>query len=146
MNLGKWRLLVAAAGVGLLLLSACSKATPASSGGGNVRTVRVKALDSLRFDPASVSAASGEAVRFVVTNVGKTDHEFVIGGEQVQMAHEDAMGDAGHMQMEAMASLGLKPGETKEATLTFDKPGKIMFACHEPGHYTGGMVGTITVG
>jgi uncharacterized cupredoxin-like copper-binding protein len=29
--------------------------------------------------------------------------------------------------------------------VTFDEPGNVLFACHQPGHYDGGMVGTITM-
>ena len=140
---------LAVAVLGVLVFSACSKAAAPPSASDSTTsgttTVQIKALDTLRFDPAAVTVRAGEKVRFVVTNAGKTDHEFVVGDKQVQMAHEDAMGSKSHMQMEALAALDLKPGETKEATVTFDKPGVVMFGCHQPGHYKGGMVGTVTV-
>lgn len=131
-----------------LLLGACGGGSdnPVAGGTGEVRTVEVRALDTLRFEPASIDAKVGERVRFVVTNAGQTDHEFVLGNEEIQEAHEQTMGTEGHMEMEAMAALELKPGETKEATVTFDESGKILFGCHLVGHYKGGMVGTVTVG
>ena len=130
-----------------LLLGACGggSGNPVTGGTGEVRTVEVKALDTLRFEPASIEAKVGERVRFVVTNAGQTEHEFVLGNEEIQEAHEQTMGTEGHMEMEAMAALELKPGETKEATVTFDESGKILFGCHVVGHYKGGMVGTVTV-
>ena len=36
-------------------------------------------------------------------------------------------------------------GETKELTWTFTQAGDLLFGCHEPAHYAGGMVGTIHV-
>jgi uncharacterized cupredoxin-like copper-binding protein len=118
-------------------------------GGGGGERIEIEALDELAWDPASVTVQAGETVTFVVTNEGQAQHEFVLGPEHVQEAHEQAAaggmehGEAGGE--EAMAVLELAPGETKEATVTFDEPGEILYGCHEPGHYDGGMVGTVTV-
>lgn len=35
--------------------------------------------------------------------------------------------------------------ETGELTVTFDEPGTVLFAWHQPGHHDGGMIGTVTV-
>lgn len=133
------------AAVGLLVLAACG-----SDAGGppvvRMRTVGVAALDTLRFEPDALSVAQGERIRFVVTNAGKMDHEFVLGDEATQLAHErQATAGMQHSDMTSMASLALTAGETKEVTVTFDEPGKIMFGCHVPGHYAGGIVGTVEV-
>lgn len=126
----------------VLLLSAC--------GGGGPRTIEIAALDELAFDPAEVAVDPGETVRFVVTNEGEAVHEFVLGVEHVQMAHEEAseMGEEhGGMEVEdQLAALELPPGETREVEVTFEEAGEILYGCHEPGHYAGGMVGTVTVG
>jgi len=146
----KMKIVVSAGVAGLMTLAACGSGsetgddTGAPSGG--VRTVEVTALDTLRFEPASLSVATGETVRFVVTNDGEIDHEFVLGDEEIQMAHEAQAGQMDHMMADAIAALDLKPGETMEATVTFDQAGEILFGCHEPGHYDGGMVGMVTVG
>lgn len=133
--------------LGLLLLAACGGGSDAGpNAGAGVRTVEVTALDTLRFDPAAVSVSVGEKIRFVVTNTGKADHEFVVGDEGMQMTHEDQPGGMNHMTAESLAAIVMKPGETKEATVTFSTAGKVLFGCHVPGHYAGGMVGTITVG
>ncbi len=134
--------------VGLaVVLAACSKASTAETSGG-VRTVEITALDSLRFDPSQVTVKAGEPIRFAVTNSGSDPHEFILGDEATQMAHEEEMDSddsMGHGMDMDMPALTLAPGETKEATVTFDKPGTILYGCHESGHYDGGMVGTITV-
>jgi uncharacterized cupredoxin-like copper-binding protein len=115
---------------------------------GEGQTIQIEAFDELAWDPASVTVQAGETVTFVATNDGELQHEFVLGPEHVQEAHEEAAaggmehGEAGE---KAMAVLELAPGETKEATVTFDEPGDVLYGCHEPGHYDGGMVGTVTV-
>lgn len=148
------RVTLALSAAALLALSACSKsstgAQSTASDGKEGRTIRITALDALRFDPAQVSVKAGERIRFVVTNAGSTEHEFFVGDEAMQMSHEQEMTPGGSMQssgmeMGGMPALTLAPGETKEATATFDQPGQILYGCHEPGHYSGGMAGTITV-
>ena len=146
--------LVAASAALVLLLAACG-------GGGEdpvrndqvpadgIRTIEVVALDDLSFEPGAIEVEAGETVRFVVTNAGSTVHDFYVGTEDEQMAHEAEMGDAG-MGMDHEAdpeadALTLEAGETDELTVTFDEPGTVLFACHQPGHYDGGMVGTISV-
>ena len=36
-------------------------------------------------------------------------------------------------------------GETMELTWRFGENGIVIFGCHEPGHYAGGMQGQVTV-
>lgn len=110
------------------------------------RTIDITALDELAYDPASVEVEAGETVRFVVTNDGEVEHEFVVGDMEMQEMAEDQAMEGMHGHTEAMASVALDPGETAETTLTFDEPGELFFACHVAGHYEGGMVGTISVG
>jgi uncharacterized cupredoxin-like copper-binding protein len=131
-----------------LVLSGFAVAALLVACGGGGERIEIEALDELAWAPPSVTVQAGETVTFVVTNDGEAQHEFVLGPEHVQQAHEDAAaggmehGEAGE---EAMAVLELAPGETGEATVTFDEPGEILYGCHEPGHYDGGMVGTVTV-
>jgi uncharacterized cupredoxin-like copper-binding protein len=137
-------LLVAAA----LALSAAGCGGGADVGSGTTddpRTIEVTALDEFAYDPSSMEVGAGETVRFVVTNTGELDHEFVVGDAEMQeMAEEQAM-EGMHGHAEAMASLSVDPGETAETVVTFDEPGELLYACHVEGHFEGGMVGTITI-
>ncbi|HEX6230724.1 MAG TPA: plastocyanin/azurin family copper-binding protein [Actinomycetota bacterium] len=141
------RWIIVAFGVSLLAwpLAACGDGDDAGGEG----TIEISAFDDLRFEPSSVTVQAGEPVTFVVTNEGETVHEFVLGPEHVQMAHEEAseMGmEHGGMDVEGqLAALEIEPGQTEEVTVTFDESGEMPFGCHEPGHYAGGMVGTVTV-
>ena len=148
------------------LASACSSSRdePTRSAGGNgsseqtdgtvpgraadpsdaTRTIVVEASDDLRVDPASIKVQAGEVVTFVVRNVGKTDHEFLFGDKAYQDAHEADVEGAAHT-MDTENGVTVAPGESKELTWRFDEAGEVLYACHEPGHYEGGMVGTIEV-
>lgn len=124
--------------------SAPASPTEAATDGG-VRTVEIRALDTLRFEPDSITVGVGETVRFVVTNEGHTIHDFFVGTEEEQMAHAEEMAETDGMDHGPSEGLVLDPGETGELTVTFDEPGELQFACHQPGHYEGGMVGIVTV-
>ena len=100
--------------------------------------------DALRFEPASMTVPAGQPVTFVVTNTGSIEHEFVLGDEADQAAHEQEMVESGMAHDEAMA-IGVKPGTTKELTVTFDEAGSILVGCHFPGHYAGGMQASVIV-
>lgn len=136
----------------LTVATACAGNGEAGDGGagdGGPRTIEITALDELAFEPSEVRVEVGETVRFVVTNPGQLPHEFVLGDEDVQEAHEMAATegmDHGGAMVEAMAALTLDPGATEEVTVTFDEPGEVLYGCHVPGHYDAGMVGKVIVG
>lgn len=110
------------------------------------RTIQVSALDSMAFEPASLSVAPGEVVTFVVTNGGQADHEFTLGDAAMQKEHAATMGHMPEGIAHALPnSIALAPGETKELTWRFAQGGTLEYACHEPGHYEAGMRGQLTV-
>lgn len=128
------------------VVTACNSAE--EGGGGTeegMRTFEVTARDDLSFDPASLEVSTGETVRFVVTNSGDAVHDFYVGTEEEQVAHEAEMGGMDHDADPTEDALTLDPGETADLTVAFDEAGEFLYGCHQPGHYDGGMVGTITV-
>lgn len=108
------------------------------------RTIEIEALDAPKFDPDSLEVEAGDVVTFVVTNAGKNDHEFVLGDEEFQAAHEKAM-EAGEMSHGGGMAIEIESGDTEEITWQFSASGEVLYGCHEPGHYEGGMVGTIEI-
>lgn len=99
------------------------------------RAIKIAVDDELTFFPNVITVAEGETVTFAVNNTGKATHEFMIG------AAADAIADK-----EGTAEIAdILAGDTKTLTFTFDGPGPFAFACHEPGHFEGGMVGYIVV-
>ena len=108
------------------------------------RMVEISALDSLEFDPKMLEVQSDVTITFVVTNGGKNIHEFVLGDESYQQEHATEMSGGGQMGSGAN-KIEIEPGSTKSLTWTFTQPGNVLYGCHEPGHYEGGMVGAIAV-
>ena len=130
-------------GLGVALLAAGLVACGDDDG-----TIEISARDEFRFDPDEVTVQAGEEVTFVITNDGEIVHEFVLGPEMVQMAHEEAMAQGEEMDMDIqgqLAAVELEPGETREVTVTFPEPGEMTYGCHEPGHFDAGMFGTVIV-
>ena len=108
-------------------------------------TVLLSTTDQLRFTPDSVTVRAGDTVAFVVTNAGPIAHDFVVGDESVQQAHERQMADGASDEMAGGASIELPSATTTTLVYTFGRPGTLLFACHVPGHYAAGMLGSITV-
>jgi uncharacterized cupredoxin-like copper-binding protein len=80
-------------------------------------------------------------VRFEITNHDPIAHEFILGTSAEQQRHELAAPST-HDGLPGQASLGL--GETEVVIWTFEHRGTLLYACHRPGHYAYGMVGTVT--
>jgi uncharacterized cupredoxin-like copper-binding protein len=136
----------------LLLLFGCGDSSSGYGKRGDAtkaaRTIEIRQVDPYAFDPASLDVKPGETVTFKVTNTGAQLHEFVLGDAKVQDDHEKEMKDMApeNMKMADTANaVDVDPGETKELTWTFPKKGTVIFGCHVPQHYAGGMKGTITV-
>jgi uncharacterized cupredoxin-like copper-binding protein len=109
------------------------------------RTIRITTLD-ISMDKTRLDVRAGETVRFIVTNKGQLDHEFIIGDAREQTEHEQEMQQMAGMDMpDESNGMTLKPGQTKTLIWTFGPEGKVEFACHVPGHYAAGMVGKIFV-
>ena len=101
-----------------------------------------------RVEPTEVPV--GSTVRFDVRNVGKVEHEAVVGDEHVQDEAEEQMaqmaqsGTTGEHHHD-VPSLTLAPGESDSLVVTFDEPGAVIIGCHIPGHWDAGMRADITV-
>ncbi len=125
--------------------SAVTQAPAAGSGAPSATRVTVTLSDALKIEPAQINIPMGVPVTFVVTNKGTIDHEFFVGGEKAQAVHEKAMSGQMAMVMDEPTGIGVKPGQTKELTLTFADTTPVFGGCHIPGHYLAGMKATITV-
>ena len=153
MNPRRFPLLLVAA---TLLVAACSigggattgPAAPGSSApaaSAAATRIEVNLTDGLRIEPRAMTVTADLPVTFVVTNRGATDHEFYLGDEEAQAAHEKDMVEMGGMGHDEPEGIAVKPGDTKELTYTFAEPGETLAGCHIAGHYGGGMRATITV-
>ena len=109
------------------------------------RTIEVRMLDSMRFEPDRIDVRLGETVRFVHRNIGKVMHEFVIGTRSENAKHAELMIKFPDMEHDEPYMAHVPPGNTGELVWTFNRAGTFEFACLIAGHYQAGMVGTIVV-
>jgi uncharacterized cupredoxin-like copper-binding protein len=129
------------------------------------RVVEVTMNDDFSFDPATIDVAAGETITFKLVNGGVIGHDFTIGDDATQDAHEIEMAEMADMDMEDedadmdmesedeeghgadSNAVTVAAGEQGELTWTFADAGEtILFGCHEPGHYDAGMVGDFNLG
>lgn len=106
------------------------------------KTILVTASDDMRFHfSQDLEFHDGEVITFKVTNTGKVNHEFSIGDEQEQQAHQKMMRAMPDMVHEDGNTITVKPGETKTLTWKFKSTPKhdVVFACNIPGHFEAGM-------
>ncbi len=111
------------------------------------RTVRVTASDEMRFAPDQpLTFREGEVIRFLVTNQGAIDHEFVIGTKEEHQEHGAMMmSNPGMHHGEMPNAVTVRPGETKEVIWRFENAWQIEVACNIPGHYQAGMHGAVAI-
>jgi uncharacterized cupredoxin-like copper-binding protein len=109
------------------------------------RTISIRTEKGFRYTPASVEVAAGETVTFEVRNTDKIDHELVLGNKAYQELHESQVKAGGVYHDYSPYSVHVTPGDSTTFTWTFEKPGRVMFACHIEGHYDEGMFGSIAV-
>jgi uncharacterized cupredoxin-like copper-binding protein len=141
-------LLIAGCASGAVSSTLPTTAVTPSAPAASVATTRIEVqlTDALKIAPAEISVPAGARVTFVVTNAGATDHEFFLGDEAAQAEHEDEMQDMGGMTHDEPMGIGVKPGETKELTVTFPEAGSTLAGCHTAGHYAAGMKATVQIG
>ena len=86
-----------------------------------VTTVKVSALDTLKFTLSKKSAKAGK-VTFIVTNKGSLQHDFWIAGKKTKL---------------------LSKNKSQSLVVTIKK-GKNPYKCTVPGHAAAGMKGNFT--
>jgi uncharacterized cupredoxin-like copper-binding protein len=115
------------------------------------RSIAVQMDDQMRFTPSTIEVQTGETIRFVVRNTGRTAHEMVLGSAVDIQAHAEAMkqsSTAGHDAPHSHgtgAAITVAAGQTGELVVSFPQAVALQMACLIPGHYEAGMRGTVNV-
>jgi uncharacterized cupredoxin-like copper-binding protein len=126
----------------LVVLALLAAAVAGCGGGGpSERTVAVR-MHYSRYMPHVLTVRAGTTVDFRLVNTDPIAHEFIIGTHVEQLAHE--RGDP-HDPHKRPGEAAIAGSQTTHIRYTFRTPGTLEFACHRPGHYAYGMVGTIVV-
>ena len=97
------------------------------------------------YVPDRVEAKRGEQIKFVLTNVGKVDHEFMLDSVKNNAKHKIEMQKNPDMEHDDPNGKRLAPGKGSEIVWRFTKAGEFEFACLIPGHYESGMKGIVVV-
>lgn len=108
------------------------------------RSIDIDMTDAMRFTPAQVQVKAGETVRFNVRNSGRIRHEMVLGTDADLQAHYAMMMKDPGMRHEEANAISLE-GKSGQIVWKFDRAGTVSFGCLEPGHYTAGMKGAVSV-
>lgn len=112
------------------------------------RTVTVTMREGdgkMLFSPSRIEVRQGEQIRFVLTNGGYLDHEFMIATPEENTKHAEQMKKFPDMVHEDPNGRTVKTKQKGELLWRFTKRGTFEFACLIPGHYEAGMYGTIVV-
>jgi uncharacterized cupredoxin-like copper-binding protein len=128
--------------VACLLVVACSGSSAVSNTQPTDVTVTLR---DFKVTSSVTTYKVGVPYRFVVTNSGSVNHEFMVvtppkPGESSDDLDKEALG--------RIDDASFPPGTTQTVTVTFTQPvpsGTLEFACHVPGHYEQGMHLPITV-
>jgi uncharacterized cupredoxin-like copper-binding protein len=104
------------------------------------KKVSVTTTDEMRFYfSPEVEIQEGEIISFKVTNKGKVPHEFSIGNQAEQVAHQKMMRKMPNMVHNDGNTITIEPGQTKTITWKFIGNETVVFSCNIPGHYEAGM-------
>lgn len=112
------------------------------------RIIEMKMLEgkgTMSYTPDRIVVNKGEQIRFVITNAGELDHEFMLDSVANNAKHKAAMEKNPEMEHDDPNGRRLDPKNTSEILWKFDKVGTFEFACLIPGHYEAGMHGVVVV-
>jgi uncharacterized cupredoxin-like copper-binding protein len=112
------------------------------------RTVKIKMIEQgkkMLFAPSVVQARRGEQIRFVLSNDGNDDHEFVLATKAENRRHAEEMKKFPDMEHDDPNAKRLSPFNSGELVWKFTKRGEFEFACLIPGHLEAGMLGKVIV-
>jgi uncharacterized cupredoxin-like copper-binding protein len=99
----------------------------------------------MMFIPDRIEVKRGEQIRFMISNSGELDHEFILATTQENVKHAEEMKKNPEMEHDDPNARRVKPKKRDEIVWRFTKVGQFEFGCLIPGHRDAGMTGTIIV-
>ncbi|WP_065754017.1 cupredoxin domain-containing protein [Bradyrhizobium paxllaeri] len=108
------------------------------------RTIEVE-MSEMEYNPSRIEVKRGEQIRFVIRNVGKEDHEFLLATTKENLKHAEDMKKNPHMEHDDPNGVRLKPKMSTEILWKFTKRGTFEYSCLVPDHRDYGMIGKVTV-
>ena len=99
----------------------------------------------MMFIPDRLEIKRGEQVRFILTNNGELEHEFVLATTEENLQHAEQMKKNPDMEHDDPNAKRVAPKKKSEFVWKFSKPGQFEYGCLIPGHREAGMTGHIVV-
>lgn len=99
----------------------------------------------MMFIPDRVEIRRGEQIRFMLTNSGELEHEFVLATTEENLKHAEEMKKNPDMEHDDPNAKRVAPKKKNEIVWKFTKVGTFEFGCLIAGHRESGMTGTIIV-
>lgn len=113
------------------------------------RVVEVLASEAetggMAFEPARIVVEQNEQIRFVIKNVGKMDHEFMLDSFAANKKHAIAMQKNPEMEHDDPNGKRIAPKAQADMVWKFTKLGTFEYACLIQFHYEAGMKGVVEV-
>jgi uncharacterized cupredoxin-like copper-binding protein len=99
----------------------------------------------MMFIPDKVEVRRGEQIRFILTNTGRLEHEFILATEAENLKHAEEMKKNPDMEHDDPNGKRVAPAKKSEIVWRFTKPGTFEYGCLIPGHREAGMTGIVIV-
>jgi uncharacterized cupredoxin-like copper-binding protein len=112
------------------------------------RVVQVTMRESdgrMLFIPDRLEIKRGEQIRFVLSNNGELEHEFVLATTAENVKHAEEMKKNPDMEHDDPNAKRVAAKKKGELLWRFTKRGQFEFGCLIPGHREAGMTGTVVV-
>jgi uncharacterized cupredoxin-like copper-binding protein len=109
-------------------------------------TVSMRESDGkMLFVPERLEIRQGEQVRFVLTNDGLLDHEFILATTEENLRHAQEMVHHPDMAHDEPNGKRLAPKQRGEIVWRFTRKGQFEYGCLIPGHREAGTTGIVIV-
>jgi uncharacterized cupredoxin-like copper-binding protein len=99
----------------------------------------------MMFIPDKVEVKRGEQVRFILTNTGALEHEFILATTEENLKHAEEMKKNPDMEHDDPNGKRVAPTKKSEIVWRFTKAGTFEYGCLIPGHREAGMTGFVIV-
>lgn len=109
-------------------------------------TITMREADGkMLFAPDRIEVKRGEQIRFVLSNAGELEHEFVLATPGENLRHAEEMQKNPEMAHDDPNARRVAPKTKSEMVWRFTKAGTFEYGCLIPGHREAGMIGTVVV-
>lgn len=108
------------------------------------RTIEVE-MTEMDYTPDRIEVKRGEQIKFVIKNVGKEDHEFLLATTAENLKHAEVMRKHPGMEHDDPNGVRVAPNKSAEILWHFTRRGTFEYSCLIPNHREYGMIGNVTV-